>query len=352
MDAIAARAPANPIGSSPPRRPGSLRRTSTIDTNWPDGLGQPMRMRGHARDLLTPAGGAPPRLLAEDRTDILASARREVIAIATSRRTDEAQQFVGARGGGHLRGEISRLLPDEKRQGTPMHLLLDDFSGASLVAGWAWSRWNPNWMDRMRASQPPPAPDAPAGGGPGRNGKMEGVCSGFRSGSSALRPDGTSNPGAQSSAVVPPLPHPDDPIGWHPLGRQEGVGMRRARRLDLWEEAGLVWIDIGFQDSATSPDGGDRIAVHEYQVSATADPETFELLSIKADPRVLPYGECPAASPNAERMLGATLADFRLEVLGRLPGVLGCTHLNDVLRSMADVPELTGRLRRELALEG
>jgi hypothetical protein len=31
-------------------------------------------------------------------------------------------------------------------------------------------------------------------------------------------------------------------------------------------------------------------------------------------------------------------------VLETLPSTLGCTHLNDVLRALADVPELAGLL--------
>ena len=328
-------APTNPAGPSPLRRPGSIRRTSSLDTSWPGGLGQPMRMRGHARDLLTPADGGPAVVVAEDSLDIIASGGREIASIATSRLNDDFQQFVGARGGGHLRKQIALAIPGEQARGTPLHLLLDDFSGASLVAGWAWSRWTDEWMKRVRTVGSSTA---------GRNGQMEGICAGFRPGSSALSSDGTSNPTNQSATRVPPLPHPDDPMGWHELARQEGVGMRRARRLDVWLED-LVHIDIGFQDSATAPDGGDRIAVHEYRVTATADPATFELLSVVADPRVLPYGECPAASPNVMLMAGAALGSFRREVLARLPGTLGCTHLNDVLRSMADAPQLIRRLR-------
>lgn len=296
-----------------------------------------MRMRGHARDLLTPADGGPAVVTAEDNVEIMASGGREIGSIVASRRNDEFQQFVGSRGGGHLRKQIALALPDEQARGTPLHLLLDDFSGASLVAGWAWSRWTDEWMKRVRIAGPSTG---------GRNGQMEGICAGFRPGSSALASDGTSNPVNQSATRVPPLPHPDDPLGWHELARQEGVGMRRARRLDVWLEEDLVHIDVGFQDSATAPDGGDRIAVHEYRVTATADPDTFELLTVVADPRVLPYGECPAASPNVTIMAGAALGSFRREVLSRLPGTLGCTHLNDVLRSMADVPQLAGRLRR------
>jgi hypothetical protein len=43
-------------------------------------------------------------------------------------------------------------------------------------------------------------------------------------------------------------------------------------------------------------------------------------------------------------MVGRPLSDFRQSVLDRLKGTAGCTHLNDVLRSLADVPALTATL--------
>jgi hypothetical protein len=169
---------------------------------------------------------------------------------------------------------------------------------------------------------------------------------GFAPGSSALNRNSVANPFITSSTLVPPLPHPDDPQGWHDLAQQEGVGMRRARRIDVWLDDDVVHVDIGFQDSATSPVGGERIAIHEYRVVATADPNTFELLSITSDPRILPFPECPAASPNVTRMVGAPLSGFRLAVPEQLRGIVGCTHLNDVLRSMADVPRLVEGLKQ------
>ena len=44
---------------TPARRPGSARRTSSIDMVWPDGYGTPLHLVGRARDLVTtPTGGA------------------------------------------------------------------------------------------------------------------------------------------------------------------------------------------------------------------------------------------------------------------------------------------------------
>ena len=87
-----------------------------------------------------------------------------------------------------------------------------------------------------------------------------------------------------------------------------------------------------------------EIAVHEYQLHATTDPAVSELASVLAVARVLPYDECPLAALNVERLVGAPLAGLRSEVLVRLPGILGCTHLNDALRALAEVPILAAAL--------
>jgi hypothetical protein len=118
--------------------------------------------------------------------------------------------------------------------------------------------------------------------------------------------------------------------------------MRRARRIDVWLD-GVINIDAFFQDSCTTPHHG-RVAVHEYQIRATADVATGELLTVQADPRVLPFDACPGAAKNVDRMIGIPLRDFRQAVLDRLPGTLGCTHLSDALRALAEVPVMANTL--------
>jgi hypothetical protein len=284
-----------------------------------------MSLFGHARDLVTPSDGSPPVVVAEDRLWVRASTKREILEIRSEPARVDITGLVGGKAGGHLRGALDRWLPAERDAGTPLYLLLDDLSGASLVANWAWSHWIENWAAI-------------------RNMKMEGVCIGFRPGSRALNGDGTAIQ-QQSSARVPPLQHPDDPQGWHPLADQQGVGMRRARRIDFWLQDGLLHSDSGFQDSATSPDGG-RIAVHEYQLTVTANQPSGEILSLVADPRVLPYDECPMAVGTSGRMIGTRLSEMRRQVLEKLRATSGCTHLNDALRALAEAPQLLAALRR------
>ena len=159
----------------------------------------------------------------------------------------------------------------------------------------------------------------------------ENICSGLRTGSSGL---GMGAEGTDAGV----LRDPADPEGWHEFPATPGTAMRRARRIDIWRDT-LIHIDAHFQDSATTP-SGPRAALHEYRIRATADPVSLELLSLEAEPRVLPFSECPAAAANARRMVGKTLAELREAVLVELRGVAGCTHLNDALRALADVPVL------------
>jgi Protein of unknown function (DUF2889) len=53
-----------------------------------------------------------------------------------------------------------------------------------------------------------------------------------------------------------------------------------------------------------------------------------------------PWAECPAAVASAERLWGTTFDDLRLRVRRELVGTASCTHLNDTLRSLADLGAL------------
>lgn len=315
-----------PMNATPPRRPGSVRRTSSIDISWPGGHGTQLRLLGRARDLHTPGDGSPARVLAEDVMRVGVALDRTIEDIAAEPPRPSIGGLVGARGGGRLRGILGEVLPAERAAGTPLYLLLDDISGASLIAGFAYSQWSTEWM-------------SPTPGQPSPRRRMEGICTGFQPGSSALDRDGT---GRMSHRTVPvdPLPETEDPLAWHHLDDIADVSMRRARRIDVrLGETGVVEVDAMFQDSATTPAGG-RVAVHEYRVEATADATTGALLSLSADPRILPYAECPLAVRGIDRMIGTKLPEMRVAVLEELKGIKGCTHLNDALRALAEVPVL------------
>jgi hypothetical protein len=317
-----------PGESTPRRRRGSVRRTSTIDMTWPDGWGTPMTLVGHARDLLTPPDGTAPTVLGEDVVRVTVSPDRTITAIASDPPRSALSGLIGARGGGRLRGALADVVPDERAAGTPLYLLLDDLAGATLVGGFAYSQWPDEWPEDWKSSR----------GRATQGRRMEGVCIGFRPGSSALDEEGGPRR-THDVRAVRSVGDPGDALGWHRLEHITDVSMRRARRIDTWVDDGVLEIDAFFQDSATVPAGG-RVAVHEYQLRATADLGSGMLTSVTAVPRVLPYAECPLAVLTVERVVGTPFAVLRERVLEELKGTAGCTHLNDMVRALAEVPVL------------
>jgi hypothetical protein len=105
----------------------------------------------------------------------------------------------------------------------------------------------------------------------------------------------------------------------------------------------VIRVDTMFRDLVHDPEGRE-VAVHEYAIDVTIDGVSGELFSVVAEPRVLPYPECPSAAPNARWLIGLPVSDLRAEVVNRIRGADCCTHLNDALRALADVPALIGHL--------
>jgi hypothetical protein len=323
--------PADPVDVPPPRRPGSVRRTSTVLMSWPGGPTAELQLRGRARDLLTPAQGAA-RVVAV--ADLLAVTGRErnIQHIESNPAVPGLDRLIGCRAGGNLRSAIAAELPDEMEQGTPLHLLLDDLAGSTLISGFTLILWGevfPEIGERMKV-------------GAGTR-VMRDVCAGFRDGSGAIKPDGTMSGKRQSTAPTGRLDDPADPLSWHELDDPPQMAMRRARRIDVWDEEGELRIDSMFRDSCWNPEG-EEVVIHEYQIFGAADRATGTLQSVTAVPRVLPYSECPGAAPNASWMAGTELRALRSEVIQRLRNAECCTHLNDGLRSLAEVPVLATAL--------
>ena len=325
--------PRNPA-PTPSRRSHSIRRTSTILMHWPDGFGTQLQLEGRARDLVT-GDDRDGGVVREDALTAGVAVDRTIEEIAADPPRPELARLVGASGGGRLRAAIAEAVPEDRDAGTPLYLLLDDLAGATLIAPFAWSQSDDEWMERARErlAAEPATPRQP-----GRN--MQGVCAGFRPGSSALTADGNVDLSKRHNvASVPPLVAPDDPMGWHDVPPHPTIAMRRARRIDVWRTDGDVVVDAMFRDSCWRPDGTE-VAVHEYGLDVVIDGTSGLVESVHAEPRVLPYPECPAAAPNVSWLVGVAARDLRAEVLDRLRGVDCCTHLNDALRALAEVPVL------------
>jgi hypothetical protein len=100
-----------------------------------------------------------------------------------------------------------------------------------------------------------------------------------------------------------------------------------------------------FRDSHVD-DGGRETIMHEYTLTGTADPAAGRVVAVSAQVRVLPWMECPGALASAQRIDGMELDQLRLRVRKEFVGRSTCTHLNDSLRSLADVMALYRELER------
>ena len=325
------KAPSVPVAVPPPRRHGSVRRTSTVLMSWPSGPGGELHLRGRARDLLTPTQGDAAVIATADLLAVTGR-ERDIQRIESDPTVPGLDRLVGCRAGGSFRAAIASELPGEMEQGTPLHLLLDDLAGSTLISGFTLILWGevfPEVLEHMKI-------------GAGTR-VMRDVCSGFRDGSAAIKADGTMSGLHQNVTPTNRIDDPADPLSWHELDPHPPMAMRRARRIDVWHDGEELRIDSMFRDSVWNPDG-QEVALHEYEIFGAADGASGILQSVTAVPRVLPYAECPGAAPNASWLTGTDLRALRVEVIQQLRNADCCTHLNDGLRALAEVPILASAL--------
>jgi Protein of unknown function (DUF2889) len=323
---------ANP---SPARLANSVRRTMSIDVSWPDGETGPRLFIGRCRDWRTPDNGGPGVVIDEAEFRATVADDKTITAIAATPAPPKIDSLVGVRCGNHLRLFIKETMPELMAQGQPIYLPLDDLSGTSLVSAFAMSQWHDNWQELIREKI----------GTEEFQRMMDqrvNVCWGLMEGKTGVSGQ-VHRDIAQADAGD--VRNPNDPQGWHDLPDADGPGFRRARRIDVTRDdaAGLIRINAAFQDSAKRMTEG-RVAIHEYDLDATADLASGELLTLTPHPRILPFGECPGAVHNTQRLIGRSLHEIREAVLEQLRGPQGCTHLNDALRALAEVPKLAGYL--------
>ena len=317
------------VRSAPPRQPGSVRRTTTMDFTWADGMGGDAVLDGRARDLRTGPDGAVTELAAAS-LRMVTDARRVIKEVSADPGLPALRALAGESAMSGFRKRLAASGAADGLAGAPLYQLLDDVPGATLVSGAAWQLYYD--MDHYKLLKADVAHRV-----------MRDVCAGFQDGSSALNPDGTQRWERTRTTAVE-IEEGDDELAWHRHAEPDGVTMRRARRVDVWAEGAVLRVDAFFQDSSTLPGGG-RTSIHEYTLTAEADRATGVVRSVNPVPRVLPHGECPLAVTHVGALAGVPLTELRGAVPERLRGPLGCTHLNDMMRALADVPVLASGLR-------
>ena len=314
-----------PTSGTPERVPGSVRRTATTDMLRPEGLSGPLLLLGRARDLVTGAGGvAHVAATATTRVRVDFTGGRTVEEIATDPDRPGLAGLVGVRASSGFRSAALAADPDLPAENGLLHLLVDDVPVTTLVSGHAWGAGTPVERRLPVVTM--------------RSHLVRDQCAGFADGATIMAEvDRTGIPPLVTGPAALPLVE-DDPLGWHDTDPLPPHGMRRTRRLDVRPGTPTV-VDVLFRDAYVRPDGLETV-IHEYTVAMEIDAAAGVVLSCEATPRVLPWQECPAAALSARRLAGQPLAGLRRHVRETFGGTSTCTHLNDTLRSLEDVPAL------------
>lgn len=320
--------PHDPRTPAPPRSTGSVRRTSTIDTHRPDGLTGPSLIDARARDLWTARDGSPTVVAVAEAALRLDGPAHRLDTITSDPSADGLDALVGAVVGPGFRAKVDRAAPELRDSGSLLYLLLDDLPGATLVSGYSMLHAgvvgtvveHDEYLDARGD-----------------------LCAGWAVDASMMRTikELGVNPIPVGPAALA-LTEDDDPLAFHPVAPLAPFGMRRLRRLDVMQHsaaAGGFPVEVFFRDSHVDGDGSETI-VHEYSVSLTVDGVSRTVVAIDATADVLPWIECPGALGSAQRLVGRTLTELRPWVRQHLVGTTTCTHLNDVLRGLADVDHL------------
>lgn len=313
--------------------PGSARRTTTIDVVRPDGPAGPaesIELRG--RDRRLDAGGAVCDEVELVLRLTLDPGSGEVTALSAG--PAEALAGLDWLVGDGLQGGFGRRLAAtlgaEMERRTLRASLLEDLPGAVLVGGYAPLRAGALEVEPAVARQ---FADHQAD-----------ICIGWASGGPMHRL--LADHGHVAVPLGPVAPMLDGQGAWHrPAALAEGT-VRRRRRLDVVREEGpdggpRLRVDSHLRDSYRSLDGDDveEMVLHEYVVGAQVD-GTGLLASIRVDPRVLPWADCPGGATSATRLIGTDLADVAARARTELVGPTACTHLTSTLRALADVTAL------------
>jgi len=108
-------------------------------------------------------------------------------------------------------------------------------------------------------------------------------------------------------------------------------------------DEGTLRFDIWFRDSHMSAER-DETVLHEYTTHGSGDRDGRTLRDISSEARVLPWRECIGAVESRTWLAGRSIAGLRQSIRAEFTGTHTCTHLNDTLRSLEDLPALARAL--------
>jgi hypothetical protein len=317
--AVAAGGMRDPMRDVPARRSGVVRRTMHIDIAAAPDFASPLALSGAARDLRT--GPDDVTVLARAAVDARFDERRRLVSLETTPAAPWTADLLGARPGSGFRRLLEVTTADDTRASL-LRQVLDDLPAGALISGYARMRVG------MRHGRHP-ADLMPSGALT----RMTDLCAGWRQGGIGVR----SVRAGRGVPVQDTPPAPDlgtgDALAWHELDDLPPDWMRRRRLIDaerIGDGGFRVW--AMFRDSVGEPAGGE-VVLHEYVVRVEGVGR--RITAIEAEPRVLPFPECRGAAQTVTDLCGLDIDTLAGSVPDVLMGIRSCTHLNDLLRSLA-----------------
>ncbi|ORB22911.1 hypothetical protein BST34_05900 [Mycolicibacterium monacense DSM 44395] len=288
----------------------------------------PVHLEGRARDVRTAQDGTASVLGEAEMSATIELVARVVRHVEVTPPVDGISHLSGAPAMSGFRAAADKAAPGLRASRDLRYSLLDDIPVATLVSGHALSASGA--LGDVSKSGYLPVADQ---------------CAGFATGGLLMTSFEAGDPAVVTGPVAPDLDHDVDDWAWHPMKPLPLHGMRRRRRIDVYEDGdGRIGIDAMFRDTYVRTDAVETI-IHEYTLAAAVDADTGVILESHATPRVLPWQECPGAVASAERIAGMTLRELHFRVRQELFGTSTCTHLNDLLRSVADTEALIDQMR-------
>jgi hypothetical protein len=248
---------------------------------------------------------------------------RRLESLTTSPAAPWTDAVIGTRAGGGFRRHLEEVVPPEEA-GSLLRQVLDDMPAAALISGYGLMR-----MARRKGHHPSTLTPT------GALDRMTDLCSGWRTGGTAVLSIAAGE--GVPMQDCPPVPRPSgaDPSAWHDIGPLQMDWMRRRRLMDVVVEPdGTFAIWAMFRDTVGEGEG-DEVVLHEYTVRVGGTDGVVG--SIVAEPRVLPFPECPAAADAVGALVGSEVSALAPVVHDTLTGIASCTHLNDLLRALGGV---------------
>jgi hypothetical protein len=127
--------------------------------------------------------------------------------------------------------------------------------------------------------------------------------------------------------TVPPVPI--DPVPIH----------RRSIQYEAFDGGDTMLVVGTLRDTRPwAEDGGSVVTVHDMELRVTVRVDDLTITEASAEMHAFPHAECPVITESFARLAGLSVTrGYTREVQSRFGGPRGCTHLEQLARSLGPV---------------